>query len=108
MSGAKKSRTRQPRRLRQSRQVHAAAAVTRNGIEIHPAVIAVGESEHQRAPRAPHDLSRIEVRNPAPTGWLLDSGDRCGVATVSSDAGEPGLLHSRGIEGEPSSMEAVV
>src|SRR6266850_3431757 len=77
-------RTSQPSRLRQPRQVHAASAVPDHGIEIHCAVVAVGEGERERTPRVEYDLGWIEVGNPAATGGHLDRSDGRGITAVDA------------------------
>src|SRR5450755_1543375 len=69
------SGTMQARGLRQPSKVHAARAVTCDGIEIHPAVIAIAEGKRERAPSVMHDLSRIEIRDPAARGEHIYSPD---------------------------------
>src|SRR5262249_31293780 len=102
-----RSRTRQPGQLGETRGVHAPAAVARGRLEVHPAVVAVVESEGESAPGDGYDRGEIEVGYPVPADGHLDVGDGRGVTGVGSDAQEPGLPRAGGIEREPHGIEAV-
>ena len=96
------------RRLRQARQVHAPRAVPQHRVEIHLALVAVGEGERERAPDVIHDLVGIEVRNPTSASGQDHRRDSRGIAAIGADADEPGLRRAGWVEGEPAHEHSVV
>jgi hypothetical protein len=82
----------QPGGLGQARQVHTPGAVPQNRVEIHVAMVAVGEGERERAPDVIQDMGGIEVRNPTPAGGHADRCDRRGIAIVGAGANEPARM----------------
>ena len=101
------SRTRQPCRLRQARQVHAPGAVPQHRVEIHPALVAISEGERERAPEVIDDLIGIEIRNPAPPSGEADRGNGCRIAAIGAHAYEPRLLSASRVEREPSGKHTI-